>query len=293
MSIDGGGTKTLAVIYDASGHEIARMQTGSSNFAVNYDDAKQSLIDVISQLLENYQVGLIKIGVAGYSRIKDVSLLEKEFSQLFHVEVKFYSDALLGLYSVYDTKHPLVYVIGGTGSIIYTLINQQFNRFGGYGHLLKDPGSAYGFMLEFIEDTLNKLDGKRRLNKVQKKFMKHLGIKSNEALIGYINRVLKQDIASLAQVVTEDKTDPYVQKLLRNEALKVVVHIQKVLKQSKINDTFTLVLRGGFIEKAPYVKEHVINTLKQKNIKFILKEDNVEAVYGGYIFSQLSSRKEV
>lgn len=293
ISIDGGGTKTLAVVYDQKGHEVNRLQGGSSNFAVNYDDAKKTLIDVISQLLNKHSVDQIRIGVAGYSRIKNVSELENEFSQLFNVKVNFYSDAQLGLYSVYDTNFPLVYVIGGTGSILYTLIDEKFNRFGGYGHLLKDPGSAYGFMMSFIEDTLNKLDAHKRLNKVQRKFMKKLELKTNEGLIGYINQVLKQDIANLAEDITKDSSDPYVQKLLKLEALKVVSQIKKVLKQSKINDTFTLVLRGGFIEKAPNVMHYILEALNKQNIKFILKKDNPEAVYGGYILSRLSSRKEV
>lgn len=290
ISIDGGGTKTLGVLYNTSGDELKRTTKGSSNFAVSVDDAYQSLKGVIDELISE-DVKSIQIGLSGFSMIPNLDNLIKTLEDLYHTHVYIYPDAYLGLYSAYDPLLPLIYVVGGTGSIVYSLVDNEFNRYGGYGHLFGDPGSAYGFVMDVFLDCLKKLDNQKRLNKVQADLLKHLNLKTNQELIGYAHKVKKQEIAGLARFITS-YTHTYVDQKIKKQAMIIAKSIEQVAKAQRIQNNFLLALRGGFLESAPNLKEEVLNYLNKKEIKYILNRDIKEAVYGGYMLSKLSKGKE-
>jgi N-acetylglucosamine kinase-like BadF-type ATPase len=291
ISIDGGGTKTLGVLYDDKGYEIKRAIEGSSNFAVDVFAAELSLHQVIDALITD-EVSSIHIGLSGFSMIPNKSNLIQSFEDKYHTRVYLYPDAYLGLYSAYEAPKPLIYVVGGTGSIIYTLVNKKFNRFGGYGHLFGDPGSAYGFVMDVFSDCLNKLDQSKRLNRVQKQLLKSLDLKTNEDVIGYVHRVKKQEIASLAKVIL-GTMNKYVEQKLKKQANIIAKSILSVFRHQKLNDGFILALRGGFLEGLPIVQQNVLSVLDNKRIKYTLNRDIKEAVYGGYIRAMLSKVKEI
>jgi len=291
ISIDGGGTKTLGVLYDDKGHEINRAIEGSSNFAVDVLAAEASLHHVIDALITD-EVSSIHIGLSGFSMIPNKSNLIQSFEDKYHTRVYLYPDAYLGLYSAYEAPKPLIYVVGGTGSIIYTLVNEKFNRFGGYGHLFGDPGSAYGFVMDVFNDCLNRLDQSKPLNRVQKQLLKSQNLKTNEDVIGYVHRVKKQEIASLARVIA-GSMNKYVEQKLKKQAIIISKSILSVVKNQELNDGFMLALRGGFLEALPFVQENVLSILDKKRIKYTLNRDIKEAVYGGYIRANLSKAKEI
>lgn len=291
ISIDGGGTKTLGVLYDANGHEIKRAIEGSSNFAVDIFAAEQSLQQVIDALITD-EVSSIHIGLSGFSMIPNKSNLIQSFEDKYHTRVYLYPDAYLGLYSAYEADLPLIYVVGGTGSIVYTLVDEKFNRYGGYGHLFGDPGSAYGFVMDVFHDCLNRLDQSKPLNRVQKQLLKSKDLKTNEDVIGYVHRVKKQEIASLARVIAGNM-NKYVEQKLKKQANIIAKSILSVVKHQELNNGFVLALRGGFLEALPFVQQNVLSFLDKKRIKYTLNRDIKEAVYGGYICACLSKGKEI
>src|SRR5690554_1214886 len=290
ISIDGGGTKTLGVLYDSSGQELKNISKGSSNFAVNVKDAYQALKDVIDHLITK-DVQSIHIGISGFSMIPNKENLIQSLEDLYHTRVYIYPDAHLGLYSAYEAHKNLIYVVGGTGSIVYSLVDNEFNRYGGYGHLFGDPGSAYGFVMDVFLDCLKKLDNHRKLNKVQTGLLKHLNLTTNQELIGYAHKVKKQEIAGLARFIT-NYTHTYVDQKIKKQAMIIAKSIEQVAKTQGIQNNFLLALRGGFLESAPKLKDEVLNYLNKKEIKYILNRDIKEAVYGGYMLSKLSKGKE-
>src|SRR5690606_12508158 len=135
--------------------------------------ANEALKAVIDALISD-EVISIHIGVSGFSMIPNKDNLIKSLEDLYHTRVYIYPDAHLGLYSAYEPHKPLIYVVGGTGSIVYSLVDEKFNRYGGYGHLFGDSGSAYGFVLDILWDCLQLLDSKKKLNNVQKALLKYL-----------------------------------------------------------------------------------------------------------------------
>ena len=50
IGIDGGGTKTLGVVYDYEGNELKRIQVGFSNF-INVEKSKKTIMELIMKLV--------------------------------------------------------------------------------------------------------------------------------------------------------------------------------------------------------------------------------------------------
>lgn len=290
VSIDGGGTKTLAVLYDENGQELQRVMKGSSNFAVDVKDALDNLKATLNDIhLED--VESIQIGLSGYSMVPNKDNLIKDLEKTYHTRVFIYPDAHLGLYSAYDAKTPLIYVVGGTGSIVYSLVDGQMKRYGGYGHLFGDPGSAYNFVMDIFKDCLHQLDYGKTLNEIQQSLLDDLDLKTNEAIIGYTHKVKKQDIAKLARNITNHQ-HPYVLEKIAVQANLIAQSIIEVSKYIHTTKQWMIALRGGFLESAPNLKDSVINILNKNKVNYILNRDVKEAVYGGYILSKLSKGKE-
>lgn len=290
VSIDGGGTKTLAVLYDENGQELQRVIKGSSNFAVHVEEALNTLKAALDEII-NKDVLSIHIGLSGYSMVPNKDNLIKDLEKAYHTRVFIYPDAHLGLYSAYDANNPLIYVVGGTGSIMYSLVDGQMKRYGGYGHLFGDPGSAYSFVMDIFKDCLHQLDYGKPLNEVQHSLLKDLNLTTNEDIIGYTHRVKKQDIAKLARNITNHQ-HPYVLEKIQVQANLIAQSIMEVSQSIDISKQWMIALRGGFLEAAPNLKNEVLNILNINKVNYILNRDIKEAVYGGYILSKLSKGKE-
>lgn len=291
ISIDSGGTKTKGVLYDDTGNIIREYLAGQSNFAVNYDNAKSVLVDVIHELI-NEKVSSIYMGIAGFSAVAKLDELKSFFESKFQVKTHIYPDAYLGLYANKESDAPLIHVIAGTGSMIYTLKDDNLYRFGGNGHLFGDTGSAYSISMKLFEDIFETLDLNKKLNPLQKEALKKAKATNRAELLSFIYQKNKSEIAEFASLISSYVSLKYSQKLLKNEAKKISSQILNAYKKSKMNEAFILVLKGGFVEKAPLVKEEIIKILEKKKLKFKLNMSNREAVYGGYQLYRLQNRRD-
>ena len=75
IGIDGGGTKTLAALYDLAGNELARTLGGFSNFSIDDQTALKNIEHTIVQLVDkipskSFELW-IELGIAGATKMKD------------------------------------------------------------------------------------------------------------------------------------------------------------------------------------------------------------------------------
>jgi len=146
LGVDGGATKTLAVIVDAGGHEIGRGMAGSGNqAAVGPERAVASIRRAVAEAArhagnnETFQAAWI--GLAGVDRPGDRDRLLPHLDALATV-VRLTNDAELALTGLDDAIG--VAVIAGTGSIALGRdAAGTIARSGGWGHIIGDEGSGY------------------------------------------------------------------------------------------------------------------------------------------------------
>jgi len=146
LGIDGGATKTLAVIVDVGGQEIGRGMAGSGNqAAVGPERAVASIWRAVAEAARHAGSNKVFlaawIGLAGVDRPGDRDRLLPHLDALATV-VRLTNDAELALTGLDDAVG--VAVIAGTGSIALGRDAAGTTaRSGGWGHIIGDEGSGY------------------------------------------------------------------------------------------------------------------------------------------------------
>lgn len=283
IGIDGGGTKTLGVLWDASNKEIKRVENGFANFNVNYEVSKANIEKTIGDLLiENSNTNII-IGVSGYSGLKDPNQYEKELSEKFNTKVTLKDDGYLALNSVDNENNlPVILVIGGTGSIVYGLKNNKTYRYGGHGHLLGDEGSGYNLVIEAFKFIIKENDDNKRQSNFTKEILNSLNFSTINEIKQYVYSESKNNIASHTRIINKlvKNNNKTAIKLVTKEAKKLSKQVKSIVKKMKINDMFILALRGGFIKNSHMFSKVLITELEKSKIDFKLDTSNNEPVLG-------------
>jgi N-acetylglucosamine kinase-like BadF-type ATPase len=168
IGVDGGGSKTLAVVVDAHGCECGRGHAGGSNFrAIGLERALTNVTTAVERALSACaSVGTVGpaeavwLGVAGVDRAGDVDLLLPQLSSLAR-DVRLTNDAELVLSGL--DRCVGVALIAGTGSIALGRDGSgRAARAGGWGHLLGDEGSGYDLGRHALQAATRAADGRGR-----------------------------------------------------------------------------------------------------------------------------------
>ncbi|MCA1668327.1 MAG: BadF/BadG/BcrA/BcrD type ATPase [Thermomicrobia bacterium] len=145
LGVDGGATKTVAVVVDAAGREIGRGMAGSGNqAAVGLERAVASIRGAVAEAARHAGGGAFRaawIGLAGVDRPGDRDRLLPHLAMLADV-MRLTNDAELALTGLAGAVG--VAVIAGTGSIaVGRDATGKMARAGGWGHIIGDEGSGY------------------------------------------------------------------------------------------------------------------------------------------------------
>lgn len=283
IGIDGGGTKTLGVLWDSKGNEVKRIIKGFSNFNVDLARAKINLEETIEGLISgNYQVNNIIIGVSGYSGLDEPVLYENYLKEKYQANVIIRDDGFLALNAIYNPDYlPVILVISGTGSIIYGMNNNSYFRYGGYGHLLGDEGSAYYLAVESLKKIIYELDNDLALSEFSTCFMKEANFNSLSDIIKIVYHNEKSKIANYAKITYNlAKTNDDAKLLVEKTAYDLYLQIKALLRKMKVKTNCLIALKGGLLDNSIILKETLIKMLEDDEQTFILDLDNYETVNG-------------
>jgi N-acetylglucosamine kinase-like BadF-type ATPase len=205
LGVDGGGSKTLAVIVDASGCERGRAVAGSSNQEVVgpqravtaiYEAAQQAATAAHAEL----PLAAAWLGLAGVDHPRNVEMLLPMVRSLA-TTVRMTNDAELVLSAL---SHQVgVALISGTGSIALGRSEQgTLARVGGWGHVLGDEGSGYAIGRDALQCAVRAADGRGPTTTLLENILMRWQLASPESLIERVYPDFdKSAIAALAPLV--------------------------------------------------------------------------------------------
>jgi len=288
IGIDGGGTKTLGVLFDEQGIECLRAEFGFSNFSIDEKRATENIMKTVEALTKNLQKSdriMVMLGISGATKIKNKDDLIDQIQKRYHVEAELVTDALIALYSIdrHIDDH-VIMAIGGTGSAVMMLEDNHATLLGGYGYLFGDEGSAYHLVIEGVKRMARSFDEGISLSPMQRALASHMGIKTRDDLVSFVYSQTKTELAHYAKVISESAlaSDEEAYTLLKDEAIGLALQVMMASKRFQSLRTIRIGLRGGFILNAPFVKNIFIDYIKQ-NLPLSEMEDHPnEAVIGAY-----------
>jgi len=264
IGIDGGGTKTKAVLVDENMNIINEEIGGPSNFLVfDINEVTKSILELLSKLTNDINISLndinsILLGTAGAGRKDDAkrleeSLVRKAKENKIHInDFKVESDARIALEGAFAGK-PGSILIAGTGSIMFGKdMEGNIHRVGGFGRLLGDEGSGFHIGRAGLTAVAKSFDGRNNDTLLTQLIKDKFNIIDSVQLI---NEVYKNnfDIPQIAPLVIEaaEKNDAICKNIIDSEIDQLLEHISAM--QKIINDdVLSISLIGGTITTNNY-----------------------------------------
>lgn len=255
LGIDGGGSKTLAIVVNERGEEIGRGQAGSSNHTgVGIPRAVQNIYAAFIQARQSLgprtQMQKAWLGLAGVDRPADQQMLAAHVQSLAST-VYVTNDAELALSALPATIG--VVLIAGTGSISLGRNAQgQTTRAGGWGHILGDEGSGYALGLQALRAAVRAADGRGPQTLLLERILQHWQLQQADDIIGEVyGNDDKAKIARLSSCVFQAELDgdPIAHEIIQNNLDELVLVVRAV--GTKLGFTaqhpLPLALSGGLL----------------------------------------------
>lgn len=211
LGIDGGGSKTTALLASSDGSVVGRGASGASNYqAVGLQTAIAELEKAVREAVASagpfgaLPIAAVCLGMAGVDRPEDRTAFTGWAAVRFPgAKVKLVSDAHLVLAAGAGAAAGVA-LISGTGSIAYAQDGQgNTARAGGWGYLLGDEGSGYRIALDGLRAVTRAWDGLQPPTALTTHMLNTLGIQSPPDLVRklYREQTARAEIARLAEVV--------------------------------------------------------------------------------------------
>lgn len=212
--VDGGGTKTRAIIIKENGEIIGIGNSGPSNFNdIGIDKAISHINTALKKATQENEFNLnrlnsIFLGLGGVLTKNDKILVKDNLLNYYDKKVDFYieNDTRISLAGGLAGKEGIVLIVG-TGSICYgrTIENNEWQT-GGWGPKIDDVGSGYYLGIEALKALVRSKDGRLEETKLTDSIYNKLNISNINQIIRvlyYNNTFNRTKIASLSKLVVK------------------------------------------------------------------------------------------
>jgi N-acetylglucosamine kinase-like BadF-type ATPase len=250
LAVDGGGTKTQALVSDLEGHVLARGLGLSSNLHnVGFERFAQAITTAIDGALlhvlgpsrdgasESWRSGRIAaacFGLAGVDSDEDEARIsrwvsEQQIAPTFTVV----NDAELILAGGTPEGWGVA-LISGTGSVCLGRSREgRTFRVGGWGSLIGDEGSGYDIAIRALHLATQTADGRAQAHGLLKAALRHWNVADVHALMRYVHApdTDPPDIAGFAAAVLNLCThgDEAARKLVDDAAADLAHQVRVVV----------------------------------------------------------------
>lgn len=279
LAVDGGGTKTVAVVVDAAGNEVGRGLAGPANARVVAPDAalaqvRQAIdaaLSVSGQTGRDPQTGHDEsreqtgrdqsrpytdvgqaflsaawLGLAGIDTPQDSEMIRPHVATLA-TSVLLTNDAELLLGALEDAVG--VALVAGTGSVALGRdAAGRTARASGWGHIFGDEGSGYAIGQAALRAIARASDGRGPATSLTDNILAAWNLSIPDTLIDVVHtQKTKTDIAQLAPLVLAAwrAGDAVARRIVRRAAQEQAHAALAVARSLSLPDPLALALGGG------------------------------------------------
>lgn len=273
--VDGGGTRTRAVLVDQDGRELARAEDrGAVATATRPQDAADAVRRAVTKALaavarsvsvEQLWAGLAGAGSpsarAGVTRSLEAMGLARGVTVGTDVEAAYHDAFGVG---------PGVLLIAGTGSIAWARDAERGERrVGGWGRTLGDEGSGYWMGLEAMRRTIRAADGRETATAMADDLLETCGVDSVEELVGWVEGASKAEVAALApRVVRQADSGDAAAAEIVDRAVKELAALARVAAASS-SPSPPVVLWGGLVAPGGPLRGRVRQALEGQGLRVL------------------------
>jgi N-acetylmuramic acid 6-phosphate etherase len=269
LGIEGGGTRTIAVLADGAGKEVARAEAGPANLTLLDQSSLVKLLRSFAQRLP--APNALAIGLAGAWTDNDRKRVRDAAARVWPgVPCYATSDLETALTAAgcdpQQNFKAQVLIVSGTGSCCYGQSKSGRGvKVGGWGHVLGDKGSGYEIGLRGLKACVYYYDRDRRWPALGSALLRALQLNEPYNLIAWAQQASKAEIAGLAVQVFAawDKGDKIARDILAAAAASLARDATTCAKQLGAKGRRArFILAGSSLLKQPRFAKLVGKELK-------------------------------
>lgn len=283
IGVDGGGTKTLAILADSKGKILAKSKGGPSNPRnVGIKKAVLNITEAIRPLLKYKKGKVVSTAIAlpaveeEYRSKKNEILkllrAQKEISKIFQGKVEIFSDQLAAFRAGTNEKEGMI-LIAGTGCVAHGWRKNKEAKVSGWGWLA-DEGSAFWIGHKVFQAILKDLDKRGKKTLLTKLVFKKFKAKNINDFLKKIYSKNPTEIIPQFSIIcdkTSQEGDKVAKKIIAEAGRELTLAVNIVIRRLNFQkEKFPLILVGS-IFKAKIVLDGVKKEIKKiaPKIQFI------------------------
>lgn len=265
LGVDGGGTRSRALLVDAQGRELAAVE-GPSGLVNSKDPATAAA--VVARLarkaaktarvplpLEGLWAGLAGAGQEGPRRAVEAALVGAGVAHRISVG----TDVEAARADAFG-EGPGILLVAGTGSVAMA-VDPRGGRItvGGWGSALDDEGSGYRIGLDGLRAVVRSADGRAPETSLGRALLQQTGVAAPPELVAWTAAAAKRDVAALAPTVMRaaDAGDDAAARVVRKALDGLRELLEAAIVAGKWSTSPPLALSGGLVLEGRPLREPV------------------------------------
>ncbi|MGG1442515.1 BadF/BadG/BcrA/BcrD ATPase family protein [Brevibacillus laterosporus] len=308
LAVDGGGTKSLAMLLTYNQQVLGTGRAGSCNYhgkgvePATYElkmairramnEAMPPQLQDHSQTNASLHVDCAVFGLAGLDTSYDRAIILKLVNQvLFDLNIQIKqlvveNDCVAALIGATGGK-PGILAIAGTGSIVCGIgTDGKRGRVGGWGHLVGDEGSGYWIGNQALTAIFRASDGRSDTTLLTDEVLAYLQMDDVEQLFHWVynEKTYSVDrVGELSRLVSKaaQQGDQTAHKILEKAADELFTGIKTVMDQLDLQEqACPIILQGGVLKHEPLVRQRLIQLISEHAPKAIVDDNEQEPIKG-------------
>lgn len=261
LGIDGGGTKTHAVIVDEAGRVRGMGMAGASNFGnTNVDMARHNISAAVQVAAGEAGIDAVHfdaafLGIAGVVSESDRDVVREMAQQLRLAptdKIGADHDCRIALAGGLAGAPGIVQIIGTGTSCFGMNVKSERWMSGGWGHLIADEGGGYWLGIQAIKATAAAYDGRGEATLLSDAVLQALGIDGIPQIMErlYAAKISVSEIAALSRVLVAaaEQHDRVAQTIIASGMDEVARCVVAVAQRLQLGDAPSLVCVGGMMQ---------------------------------------------
>ena len=275
VGVDGGGTRTRAVVLDADGREVTRAEDeGAVATAERPDDAAQAVRRVVERAVAAAghagPVDVLWAGLAGAGTAVPRAAVTRALQGLgLARRLTVGTDVEAAFYDAFGDG-PGLLVIAGTGSIVWArYADGSEKRVGGWGRTLGDEGSGYWIGLEGLRRLTWSADGRADPTTMEDPLLDACGVGAADEAVAWIEKATKSQVASLApRVVACAEEGDAAATAVVNEAVEhLAAMVRTAAGAEDHGGAGEVVLWGGLVAPGGPLRTRLASALERSGLR--------------------------
>ena len=283
LGLDGGGTKTNAILSDISGNKLRIVEGGPGNVStVGRDAIRELILNLIENLLEGEPLSQIQnatLCFAGIGREHEQNLMSDLIASIGLTDYDLKTDAEILHFAAFDEKDGIV-LEAGTGAVCIIRSGGILNQFGGWGYLLGDGGGGYSIGRSALRNVLSEFERTDSLSDFSAQIMNHFKVMNPEEIITKVYSAENSQmlISSCAELVSSLALsgDKEAIAIIDEAASSLYNLMVNAIESNKINPPINIALAGSVLG---------LNSPVQFKFKEIASKSSMEFNYSDILYT--------